>query len=124
MTKTINITQKSVSIICALLLFAAVFSWPIEYYTLLRLAVFIGAIFTMIFNYKLVFVLVTFCFIAILFNPVFPMYLYIKLYWIPLDILAGIMFLLIGFFEINTQRENEESTLKDKRRSFKRDKIY
>ncbi|MDT7832030.1 hypothetical protein RQM59_06540 [Flavobacteriaceae bacterium S356] len=124
MKKTISITQKSISIICALILFVAVFNWPIEYYTLLRFIVFTGAVLTMVFNYKLVFVLVTFCFIAILFNPIFPMYLYIKSYWIPLDILVGIMFLLIGFFEINTQRENEETIQTNKGKSFKRDKIY
>ena len=124
MKKTINITQKSVSIICALVLFAAVFKWPIEYYTLLRLIVFTGAVLTIVFNYKLVFVLVTFCFMGNTFQPNIPN---VSVYKVILDTSGCTCWDLVSanwFFEVNTQRENEETIQTNKGRSFKRDKIY
>jgi len=50
-----------------------------------------------------------FLFILILFNPVFPIYLYRKSIWIPMDIITGILFLLIAFVE-KPEEKNEETT--------------
>lgn len=112
-----------VSISCASLLFIAVIRLPIEYYTFLRIVTFIGAIFTL-FTLKpaQVYWKVIFMLIAILFNPIVPIYLYIKAYWIPLDIISGILFLLMVF--IKPLKKESEKTETRKQREFKRDKIY
>jgi len=48
-----------------------------------------------------------FLFILILFNPVFPIYLYRKSIWIPMDIITGILFLLIAFVEKPEEKKEE-----------------
>ncbi|MBQ4819614.1 DUF6804 family protein [Aquimarina sp. MMG016] len=121
--KTIRylIPIKVISTICACLLFAAVFNLPIEYYTILRIVVFIGSLLIIdALVRKNIWVLV-FGVIAILFNPIIPMYLYIKSYWIPIDIASGILFLLVLFFD---KPKRETKKIEKKRREFSRDKIY
>jgi membrane-bound ClpP family serine protease len=114
---------KAISIICAVTLFIAVFNLPIIYYFPLRVIVFIGAIVFTIINYKNLFVLMIFSLIAVLFNPIFPMYLYIKSYWIPIDIITGILFLLAGYYDIRSEKE-KSNTVVQKTKSYTRDKIY
>ncbi|WP_428740160.1 DUF6804 family protein [Tenacibaculum sp.] len=122
MKSTITYNNKIVSIICAFLLFLAVMNMPIEYYTLLRVVIFVGALLVIIsLSNKIIWVIV-FGIIAILFNPIIPVYLYLKSYWIPIDIITGILFLLVLLFE-NTKKENKKIEPK-KQREFKRDKIY
>lgn len=48
-----------------------------------------------------------FFFILILFNPVFPIYLYRKSVWIPIDIITGILFLLIAFVEKPEEKQED-----------------
>ena len=115
---------KSVSIICALALFIATFNFPIAYFMPLRIIVFIGAILFAITNYKSFFVLMTFCLIAVLFNPIYPIYLYIKSYWIPIDVITGILFLLIVFYDDMESKEEEKGTKTKENKSYTRDKIY
>jgi len=122
MKTTITYSIKSVAIICATLLFLAVLKIPIEYYTLLRVVIFTGAILVIIsLSNKIIWVII-FGVITILFNPIIPVYLYLKSYWIPIDIIAGILFLLVLFFE-KPKKENKKIEPK-KQREFKRDKIY
>lgn len=102
-----------INIFCALALFTAVSYLPIKYYTFLRIIVFIGCLFVLLnkeinFYWKLPFIP-----IALLFNPIFPIYLYIKSYWIPLDIIAGILFLLVSFYGY-TNNHKEENKKKSK----------
>ncbi|MDO5969671.1 hypothetical protein Q4Q35_07615 [Flavivirga aquimarina] len=122
MKTTITFNLKPVSIICAFLLFIAVLKLPIEYYTFLRIVIFIGSLLVIVSLLKQVIWVIIFSIIAILFNPIIPIYLYHKSYWIPIDIIAGILFLLILFF--NNPKEGSKKTETKKQREFKRDKIY
>nr|WP_321237552.1 DUF6804 family protein [uncultured Psychroserpens sp.] len=113
---------KLICIVCASALFIAVFYWSITYYTLLRIIVFIGAILVMLFlNKKQLYWSLMFLLVAIFFNPIFPIYLYVKAYWIPFDIITGILFLLVGF--IKEQKEKPEKKIKESK-SYSRDRIY
>lgn len=122
--KTIQVkfNIKIISFICACSLFAAVLNLPIEYYSVLRIVVCIGSVLVIISLFKKNTWAVVFAVIAVLFNPIIPVYLYLKSYWIPIDIISGILFLLILFFA-KPKKEIKKVETK-KRREFKRDKIY
>jgi len=95
---------------CALCCFAGIFKLPIEYYTFLRILVSVGALiilYNTLISKQLYFSIIFFI-ILILFNPIFPIYLYRKNLWIPIDIIAGILFLLITFIEKKEQKKEEE----------------
>lgn len=97
---------------CALCCFIAIFRFPIEYYTFLRILVSIGALLVLYntLSSKQHYFSIIFLIILILFNPVFPIYLYRKGIWMPLDIITGILFLLINFIENKEQKKEEEVT--------------
>lgn len=122
MKSTITFSLKPISIICALLLFIAVLKLPIEYYTFLRIVVFIGALLVIISLSKKTIWVIIFGIIAILFNPIIPIYLYFKSYWVPIDIVVGILFLLLLLF--SKPKEETKKIEPKKQREFKRDKIY
>jgi len=104
------------------MLFIAVFYWPVEYYTFLRIIICVGALFVaMAMNKKQLHWIVIFAIIAMLFNPIFPIYLYVKAYWIPIDIFTAILFLLIAFLE--TPNKKKEIKKKEKR-TYSNDKLY
>lgn len=76
------------------MLFLAVFSFPIGYYTLLRLVVSLTA---GILCFKLkkddnILLIVISGIIALLFNPVYPIYFGDKKIWVPVDIIIGCFF--------------------------------
>jgi hypothetical protein len=91
--------MKTVFLICALLLMIAVFDLPIKYYTFLRIIITIGALTALISEMKNDVNLwgITFIFVAIIFNPFIPIYLYQKTIWIPIDISTALLFLIYGF---------------------------
>jgi hypothetical protein len=122
--KVPNYILKIVSIICALALFIATFNFPVAYYMPLRIIVFVGAVLFAITNYKSLFILMTFCLIAVLFNPIYPIYLYIKSYWIPIDIITGILFLLVAYYEMKQSKEEGKTRTTKENKSYTRDKIY
>lgn len=122
MKLTITFSLRPVLIICALVLFVAVLKLPIEYYTFLRIVVFIGAILVITALSKKIIWVILFGIITILFNPIIPVYLYFKSYWIPIDIVVGILFLLLLFF--NKPKEEPKKIEPKKQREFNRDKIY
>ncbi|UKB79799.1 DUF6804 family protein [Chryseobacterium sp. MEBOG07] len=95
---------------CALCCFIAIFRFPIEYYTFLRILVSAGALLVLYntLSSKQHYFSIIFLIILILFNPVFPIYLYRKGIWMPLDIITGILFLLINFIENKEQKKEEE----------------
>lgn len=69
---------------------------PMGYYTFLRIALTLGAL-TVLYSevQKDVNLLgISFIAIAILFNPIFPVYLYQKSLWIAIDIVTAILFLV------------------------------
>ena len=74
----------------AILLFLGIFSLPYDYYKLLRVIVFISALYLISQN-KNEWVYI-FLGIAILFNPLLPIYLS-KSMWIPIDIIVGILYI-------------------------------
>jgi hypothetical protein len=88
--------MKYLLLICTILLFLALVELPIGYYTLLRIIVTIGAVAVVFSEIEkgLNFWVVTFGIIAIIFNPLIPIYLGEKDAWKPIDVLAGILFLI------------------------------
>ncbi|WP_440121895.1 DUF6804 family protein [Tenacibaculum sp. Ill] len=110
--------QKTVNIICAIALFLAVTALPIEYYNVLRIVIFAGCL-LIVFNQKIKkYWRLLFIPIALLFNPIFPIYLYVKSYWVLLDVLCGILFLLLVFYgyssSIKKQRTIKKQVSKNK----------
>ena len=88
--------MKALSLICAALLLLALINLPMGYYTFLRIVVTIGAIVVIMkelengFNFWVI----TFGLAAILFNPLIPVYLNNKDAWMPIDIIAAILFIM------------------------------
>jgi len=114
---------KTVPIICACLLFLAVFELPIRYYTFLRIVVFTGALLIVVMlKRKHFYWIILFMLIAVLFNPIYPIYLYKKVIWMPLDIIIGILFLLISFIEYPKKEVKKKEVKKQKK--YERDRIY
>ncbi|PRB03010.1 hypothetical protein CQ046_10670 [Chryseobacterium sp. MYb7] len=97
---------------CALCCFIGIFRLPIEYYTFLRILISIGALLVLYntLSFKQHYFSIIFLIILILFNPVFPIYLYRKSIWIPIDTITGILFLLINFIERKEQKKDEGVT--------------
>ena len=93
-------------LICAGLLFIAIADLPIGFYTFLRIIVTIGAVGAIISENELNFWVIIFGIIAILFNPLIPIYLNDKSAWIPIDIIAAVIFVIKSFTYIK-QNKNE-----------------
>lgn len=124
MKQTVIKYKKSlVSIICAILLFSAVFYLPISYYRFLRVIIFIGALLVVYKNRKeWLFWSVLFSIIAILFNPILPIYLYKRSIWMPIDIIVGILFLIDGFL-YKEKKELSSKEIPEEEKTYSRDRI-
>ena len=100
MTVNVNLEtatkMKTLLLICTGLLFIGLFDLPIGYYTLLRIVVTIGSVAVVVSEFEngFNFWVITFGLIAILFNPLIPIYLNDKSAWMPIDIIAGILFII------------------------------
>ena len=82
--------------VCAILLLLCLGDLPIGYYRLVRIVITIGAV-CIIVNEPvkdLNFWRVTFGLIAIIFNPIIPIYLHDKAIWMSIDIIAAILFII------------------------------
>ncbi|MGH2664865.1 DUF6804 family protein [Flavobacterium sp.] len=91
--------MREIYTICAILLLIGIIDLPIRYYTFLRIVVTIVAV-TIILKEsqnKNNFWMLLFIAIAIVFNPLIPVYLYNKAIWIPIDIVTVASFLTYGF---------------------------
>lgn len=101
--------MKAFLTFCAICCFVGIFRLPIEYYTFLRILVSVGALIVLYntLSFKQYYFSIIFLIILILFNPIFPIYLYRKNVWIPIDTVTGILFLLINFVE-NLEQKKEE----------------
>jgi len=77
------------------LLFLGALSMPSGYYDLLRWVVFATAIYAAYINYEAneTSWVVAFSVIALIFNPLYPLYLYDKFLWTLIDIGSGLVFL-------------------------------
>lgn len=95
--------MRTLSILCCILLLAAVARLPIGYYTFLRIAVTFGALAVIIseMTKSIGLWIIVFALIAIVFNPVIPVYLYKKSLWTPIDILAAVAF---GIYSLTFKR--------------------
>ncbi len=113
---------RVVSICCALLLFIAVLPNPIDYYNVLRIIVFIGALLVILQNINTPFWVVTFAILFVLFNPIFPIHFYMKLPWIPVDIVSGLLFLVELI--INRPKKSKPRPIKKEVKRYERDRIY
>ena len=84
---------------CAGFLFLGVADLPIGYYTFLRIVVTVGAVMVMANEYEkgIGFWVVVFGLIAILFNPLIPVYLHDKSAWVLIDVVCGGLFIARGF---------------------------
>jgi len=93
-------------IFCSVILFIGVANLPIGYYTFLRIVTFIGAVVVIATEYQkgIIVWIVLFGITAILFNPIFPIYLHDKDIWRIIDILGGILF-LVKLIEITKEEK-------------------
>jgi hypothetical protein len=67
---------------------------------------------------------IVFILVLILFNPLFPIYLHRKSIWIPLDVITGILFLLIGFYnKKEPQKEEKAVEVLPVQKTYSRDRI-
>lgn len=84
---------KTISITLGVLLSLAIFPFPYGYYSFLRLAVFVGGSFLsyQLYQHKSVGWAVVLACIAILFNPLIPVYLTREI-WLPIDLICAVLF--------------------------------
>ncbi|MAU15621.1 MAG: hypothetical protein CMH46_08795 [Muricauda sp.] len=108
---------------CALALIIAIFPFEGWFYDYLRLLVFIGAVLTATKSLKKPFVLLSFVLIAYLFNPIFPVHLYQKSIWFPVDVICALMFMANTF---RTKKTEPFIPYKRKKtiKSYGRDRKY
>lgn len=92
--------MKMLLIITGVLLFLAFAKLPIGYYTFLRIVVTLVSIIVIVPELKsgLNFWVILFGFIAIVFNPIFPIYLGHKSNWEVIDIICGAIFIIKSFY--------------------------
>ncbi|MBA7581529.1 hypothetical protein ES708_23435 [subsurface metagenome] len=83
-------------ILSIIMLFGAIAAWPYGYYIILRWITFITSILVLLqaFEKNINWAKVVFIGIAILFNPLAPIYLS-RSTWMPLDIVTAIFFIFI-----------------------------
>ena len=91
--------MKILGLICVAFLLLALVDLPIGYYTFLRIIVTIGAIAIIVkeFENGINFWVIAFGIIAIVFNPLIPVYLGDKGAWMPIDIITAILFGIKSF---------------------------
>ena len=103
--------MKQFLTICAIACFIAILKLPITYYTFLRAIVSLGAI-VLIYNFfkqKNYPLTTVFIVVLLLFNPIFPIYLHRKSIWVPLDVITGLLFLIIGYYEKKEHVKEEKA---------------
>jgi len=91
--------MKILSLICAVLLFLALAHFPIGYYTFLRIVITMGAVLITIkeFENGISIWVIVFGLIAIIFNPIIPVYFHNKAIWMIIDLITGLLFFIKSF---------------------------
>ncbi|WP_394370038.1 DUF6804 family protein [Zobellia nedashkovskayae] len=112
-----------IAITCALVLIIAIFSIESSYYRFLRVLVFTGALVIGSQFTKDPFKLLSFVLIAYLFNPIFPIYLYQKLIWMPLDVITALLF-LVNTFKTKSTKPFIPYARKKTTKSYGRDRKF
>lgn len=94
--------------ICAALLLIGCFPLPIGYYMFLRIAVCIASIVLIVHEHEkgLNFSNILWGMIAILFNPIIPVYLHDKDIWVILDIIAAVLF-AVKTYRLTKEKKHE-----------------
>lgn len=87
---------KSICYLSAILLLLGALSLPPEYYLLLRVITFVLAGYLAYINFKTndEVWMVGFGIIALIFNPIIPLYLYNKFLWAIIDISSALVFII------------------------------
>ena len=100
-----NKIRTYLSLIAAILLIVGCFRLPIGYYTFLRIVVSIVAVLQLFYlgSKSVSYHHFVNGFVAILFNPIIPIYLHSKTAWIVIDVVAAVWFL----FQIITLKRLE-----------------
>lgn len=113
------------NLVCAILLFIAVFKLPSTFYHMLRILVFYGAFLTFIsIRRKNQIWSIAFLSIAVLFNPFLPIYMGQKIFWIPVDIISALLFLLTFYLKKAPEDEEKLEVQENKFKSiYSRDRI-
>lgn len=98
--------MKYVTLIISIILALGCAHMPIGYYTFLRLTVFAAGIVIIIADRKrgVNFSNVIWALIAILFNPIFPVYLHNKLVWIIIDAAVACLFAYKTYYYYKTDK--------------------
>ena len=95
-------------LIPAALLLLALVDMPSGYYVLMRIIVCLASAIVAYGSYKrggsLNGSAILFGLMAILFNPIIPVYLYDREIWMPIDIIGSIVFVVKGFVFKNTNQ--------------------
>ncbi len=83
-------------ILCGILLLVGVADMPIGYYTLLRIVVTIGSAAVIVEEMEKGITpwILAFGLLAILFNPIIPVYLNDKQAWMPIDLIGAVLFFI------------------------------
>jgi len=97
--------MRTLLLICTGLLLLALVDLPIGYYTLLRIVVTIVAVTVVVTEFEngINFWVITFGLIAIIFNPLIPVYLEDKSTWMPIDLIIAILFGIKSFINQNNK---------------------
>lgn len=99
--------MKYLIIIAAILCFISIFEWPYGYYIFLRISVSFMALVIIVNEFRTrSFWLIAFMLIFIIFNPIFPVYLYLKPLWIIIDCIVGLLFLYY-FYSLIPKKKNK-----------------
>lgn len=100
--------MKLLYLVPAAILIIGVFNLPIGYYTLLRIIVTICALIIVYDEFQMnefSLWMISFALIAIVFNPIFPIYLHQKSIWMPIDLITAILFIVYTFSNANAKNE-------------------
>ncbi len=91
--------MKGLLLIVAISLLLAFAPLPIGYYTFLRILVTISSVIIITNEIKIGSTIwsILFGITALIFNPIIPIYLYQKSLWMPIDIVAAMLFLSYSF---------------------------
>lgn len=85
---------------------------PMGYYTFMRIVVFIASCLIVLIEYKgsnnITIWTVLFALIAILFNPIIPIYLHNKDIWTTLDVIAAIIFFINGLIRYKASKSHNK----------------
>ena len=91
--------MKGLMILCGILLLVGIADMPIGYYTLLRLVVTIVSVAVVVAEMEKGITpwVIAFGLLALLFNPIIPVYLNDKDAWMPIDLIGGLLFFIKAY---------------------------